>query len=288
MAWPTGATRLVAVIGDPVRHSLSPAMHNAAFRALDLDWAYLALRVSAAQVGPAVSGAGALGLEGLNVTMPHKGAVIPYLSRLSQAAAMLGAVNTVYRAGGEWVGESTDGSGFLDALRLEQGFEPAGRRCMVVGAGGAGRAVVLGLAQAGAASVTVVNRTRERAELAAALAGPVGRVGSVEEAEGADLVVNATPLGMRGAGPGGWAVPPERLGPGQLLVDLVYHPVRTPLVAAAAERGAKAVGGLGMLVHQGAHSFRLWTGERAPIEVMRAAAEAAVAGRAPWPSGSPG
>ncbi len=239
-----------------------------------------------------MAGARALGLEGLNVTMPHKAAVLPHLDRLSPTAAALGALNTVVRVGEELVGESTDGSGFLDALRLDEGFDPAGRSCLVVGAGGSARAVVLALASAGAASVVVVNRSRHRAEAAVALAGGIGRVGVAEEVEGVDLVVNATPLGMAGAATesaplgmagaatesaltGLLAVPVERLGPGQVLVDLVYHPRRTPLVEAAAARGAIAVGGLGMLVHQAAHSFRLWTAQSAPLDAMRAAAAAA-------------
>ncbi|MGH9128171.1 MAG: shikimate dehydrogenase family protein [Acidimicrobiales bacterium] len=200
--WPTGTTRLIGVIGDPVRHSLSPVLHNAAFAALGLDRAYVALPVIAARVGAAVQAVLALGFEGLNVTMPHKAAVLAHLDRVSPTAALLGAVNTVVRVGDELVGESTDGSGFLDALRLEERFDPAGRSCLVVGAGGAGRAVVLALARAGAASVVVVNRNAGRAEAAVALAGRAGRVGVAEQADGADLIVNATPLGLAGT-PGG-------------------------------------------------------------------------------------
>lgn len=283
MPWPTGSTRLVGVIGDPVRHSLSPILHNAAFAALGMDWAYVALPVAPADVRSAVRAVVALGLEGLNVTMPHKALVVPFLDRVSPVATALAAVNTVVRLGSEVMGESTDGSGFLDALRLDEDFDPAGRRCVVFGAGGAARAVVMALAGAGALSVVVVNRTPDRAAAAAALAGRAGRVGSAAEVADADLVVNATPVGMAGdsgpallaKGAGELPIPVERLGPGQLVMDLVYHPLRTELVEAAAERGARASGGLGMLVHQAAHSFRLWTGERAPLEAMRAAAGSA-------------
>ncbi len=256
-------------------------LHNAAFAALGMDWAYVALPVVASEVGPALRAVVALGLEGLNVTMPHKASVAVHLDRLSPTAAALGAVNTVVRLGGELVGESTDGSGFLDALRLDEGFDPSGRRCWVQGGGGAARAVVLALAGAGAASVVVANRSAERAAAAAALAGRIGRVGGLEEAGDADLVVNATPVGMSGragsgvAGSGGGLgelpLRVELLGPGQLVIDLVYHPLRTALVEAALSRGARASGGLGMLVHQAAHSFRLWTGAKAPLEAMRAA-----------------
>jgi shikimate dehydrogenase len=169
---------VAGVIGSPIRHSLSPVLHNAAFRALDLDWAFLAFEVTAGDGAAAVHGARALGIEGLSVTMPHKADVIPALDKLSPTAEKLGAVNTITRQGGALLGLSTDGPGFLDALRLDEGFDPAGRRCVVFGAGGAARAVVLALAEAGAAQVTVVNRTAERAREAVALAGAVGRVGA--------------------------------------------------------------------------------------------------------------
>ena len=246
---------------------------------------FLAFPVPAGSAPEAVAGAGALGIEGLSVTMPHKTDVAAVLAgRLSPTAQRLGAVNTVVRRGGELWGENTDGAGLLDALRHDEGFDPAGRRCVVVGAGGAGRAVTLALAEAGAAEVVVANRTPGRAEAAAALAGDRGRVGSLDEVGEADLVVNATPVGMGGAVPGPGHDPahdlpldPARLGPGQLVVDLVYHPPVTPLLEAARARGATAVNGVGMLVHQAAHGFRLWTGEEPPLEVMSAAALGGIA-----------
>lgn len=266
---------MAAVVGHPVRHSLSPALHNAAFRALGLDWAYVAFDVADGQAATAVAGARALGVDGLSVTMPHKETVARAVDRLSPTAERLGAVNTVVRVGSALVGESTDGQGFLDALRLDDGFDPEGRRCLVAGAGGAARAVVLALAEAGAAEVVVVGRTPARVAAAAALAGAAGRPGVPEAAAGADLVVNATPLGM--GGDPGTAVDAALLGPGQLVVDLVYHPLVTPLVAAARERGASATNGLGMLVHQAAHAFRIWTGADPPLEAMSAAALAVLA-----------
>jgi shikimate dehydrogenase len=218
--------------------------------------------------------------------MPHKAAVAEALDRCTPVAARLGSVNTVVRTAGGLEGHSTDGEGFVRALRRDEGFDPAGARCLVVGAGGAARAVVLALAEAGAASVTVAARRPEAAVVAAALAGSVGRTGSVEEADGCDLVVNATPVGMEAevvdlpaAGPSGnggpaLAVPAHALGPGQLVADLVYQPIRTPLVEEARRRGATAVNGLGMLIHQAALAFRLWTGEDPPLEVLSAAAVA--------------
>lgn len=269
-----GSTRVAGVIGSPIRHSLSPVLHNAAFRAMDLDWVFLAFEVAAGDGAAAVAGARALGIEGLSVTMPHKADVIPALDKLSPTAERLGAVNTVTRQGAKLLGESTDGPGFLDAIRQDEGFDPDGRRCVVFGAGGAARAVVLALADAGAAEVVVVNRTAERADAAAALAGAVGRVGEPGEVGDADLVVNATSVGM---GDGGVPFDPTLLGAGQLVVDLVYHPAVTPLVAEARAHGATAVNGLGMLIHQAAHAFRHWTGQEPPLPAMSAAALSSMA-----------
>ena len=268
---------MAGVIGDPVRHSLSPVIHNAAYRALDLDWLYCAFEVPPGGGAAAATAMRALGLEGLSVTMPHKAEVIPALDRLTAVADSLGAVNTVVRHGDELEGDNTDGAGFLDALRVDEGFEPAGRRCLVIGAGGAARAVVLALATAGAAEIVVVNRTEANAVAAVDLAPGVARTGQAAEAGSADLVVNATPLGM--AGDRSLPFAAEVLGPGQLVVDLVYHPAVTPLVEAARARGAAAANGLGMLIHQAAHAIRLWTSEDPPTEVMSAAALSAVTRR---------
>ncbi len=176
--WRPGAsTRLAGVIGDPVRHSLSPAIHNAAFRATGLDWVYLAFEVPAGEAAAAVAAMRALGLEGLNVTMPHKAGVAQAVDRLSPVAAELGAVNTVVREGAALIGHNTDGDGLVASLRAEHGFEPASRRGLVLGAGGTARAVVRALGAAGAADVAVVARRGEQAATAAALAGGGGRGG---------------------------------------------------------------------------------------------------------------
>ena len=276
----SGRTRLAAVIGDPVRHSLSPAIHNAAFQALGLDWVYVALEVPAGHGRGAVRAMRVLGIDGLNVTMPHKSDVARAVDRLSPTAAALGAVNTIVRVGGDLVGESTDGEGFVRTLRDDEGVDPAGKRFLVVGAGGAARAVVKAVADAGAAEVIVAARRSRPATTCAALAGAIGRVGSADEAGDVDIVVNATPVGMGEvvAFPGTAETPvePDRLGPGQLVADLVYEPLVTPLVAAARARGVAAVNGVGMLVHQAAVAFRLWTGEDAPLTAMSAGALAAL------------
>jgi shikimate dehydrogenase len=265
---------VAGVIGSPIRHSLSPVLHNAAFRALDLDWVFLAFEVGPGDGAAAVEGMRALGIEGLSVTMPHKADVLPALDLLSPTAEKLGAVNTVTRQGERLLGESTDGAGFLDALRLDEGFDPAGRRCLVFGAGGAARAVVLALAEAGASEIVVVNRSEPRALEAVALAAGVGRLGQAADAADAELVVNATSLGMDD---GQTPLDPSVLAKGQLVVDLVYHPAVTPLVAGARAQGATAVNGLGMLIHQAAHAFRHWTGQEPPLAAMSAAALASMA-----------
>jgi shikimate dehydrogenase len=281
----TGHTRAAGVIGTPIRHSLSPAIFNAAFAAAGLDWTYLAFDVPEGAAGLALAGMRALGLEGLSVTMPHKSAVLDGLDELSPDAAALGAVNCISRRGALLRGENTDGPGFLDALRVDEGIDVAGLRCVVVGAGGAGRAVSHALGTAGVAAVVVVNRSRVPAERAAALAGPSGRVGDATALAEADLVVNATPLGMgvvvtTAGEPEPLPLEVDRLAPGQVVVDLVYHPAVTPLLEAARARGLRAVNGLGMLIHQAAHAFRHWTSEEPPLEAMSAAAVAALGHRA--------
>lgn len=268
---PTGTTSLAAVIGSPVRHSRSPAIHNAAFRALGLDWTYLAFDIAAGDAGRAIDAMRALGLGGLSVTMPHKDAVVDLVDELTDDARRLGAVNCVTPRAGRLVGDNTDGAGFIASL-ADAGVSVDGRSCVVVGAGGAARAVILALARAGAAAVTVVNRTAARAEQAASLAGPVGRVGAVGDLAGADLVVNATSIGMGGSTDTPFDVALLRTDPPAVVADLVYVPLETPLLAAAAAVGATTVDGLGMLVHQAAVAFESWTGVAAPVDVMRAAA----------------
>lgn len=269
--WPLATTRLAGVIGDPIAHSLSPALHNAAFVELGLDWVSVAFRVAQGGGAGAVRALSTLGLAGVSVTMPLKEEVAAAVDELSPVAARLGAANCVVVGDdGRSTGHSTDGDGFVAACRHQQGFEPAGRRCVVIGAGGAARAVVDALARAGASEVTVIGRTLARVEAAAALAGPTGRVGTVADVAAADLVVQATPVGM-GPASAGSPVEGAAFGPGQLVVDLVYHPPVTALLEAARAQGARTANGLGMLVHQAALAVELWTGHRAPVHVMAAA-----------------
>ena len=274
------------MIGSPVRHSLSPTLLNAAFAAEGLDWVYAAFEVPEGKGGDAVAAMRALGLGGLSVTMPHKAAAHDAVDGRTEVAAALGAVNCVFRDGDRLVGDNTDGPGFLDALVHDQGVDVRGRRCVVLGAGGAGRAVARALGGAGAAEVVVVNRSPGPAARAAELAGRAGRVGGPSDVGSADLVVNATPLGMAGGGPPELPADPALLDARQVVVDLIYHPADTPLLQAARARGATTVNGLGMLVHQAAHAFTRWTGRPAPISVMRAAVAAELAARAPADGGS--
>lgn len=269
-------TTVAGVIGDPIRHSLSPAILNAAFDAAGLDWAFVAFEVPDGAAGDALAAMRTLGLGGLSVTMPHKAAVAGAVDRLAGDAAALGAVNCVAVDGDRLVGHNTDGPGLLRSLARDADVDVAGARCLVLGAGGAARAAVAALAAAGAAEVVVVNRTRSRAEAAAGLAGPVGRVGVPDDVAGVDVVVNATSVGM--AHNPGLPVDAALLRPGQVVLDAVYQPLRTELLAAAEAAGAVAVDGLGMLVGQAGVAFELWTGVPAPLDAMGRAARAGLAG----------
>jgi shikimate dehydrogenase len=273
----SGATRVAGVIGSPVRHSLSPALHNAAFAVAGVPWVYVAFEVAPGRASEALVAVRVLGLGGLSVTMPHKDDVANLVDELDPAAAALRSVNTVVPlADGRLKGYSTDGAGFVAALR-EAGHDPAGRRIAVIGAGAAGRAIIDALARAGASELVVVNRSMERAHTAAALAGDIGRVGTESDVSGCDLVVNATSVGMGGHG---LPLDPARLHAGQVVADLVYHPLETPLLGAARRAGADTVDGLGMLVHQAVAQQQLWLGVRPDPEVMRAAALRELAARA--------
>jgi len=272
----SGSTRLAAVIGSPVRHSLSPALHNAAFAALGIDWRYVAFEVAPGAAGAALDAMRTLGIGGLSVTMPHKDDVAGAVDELDPAAAALHSVNTVVPIGeGRLRGHSTDGAGFVASLR-EAGVDPAGMRVGILGAGGAARSVVDALARAGADSIVVVNRSAERAVQTAALAGERGAPGDADAISGCDLVVNATSVGM---GDDSLPIDPALLRWTHVVADLVYHPLETALLRAAREIGARTVDGLGMLVHQAVLQQELWHGTRPDPAVMRAAAMRELAAR---------
>jgi len=272
----TGSTKLVGVIGWPIAHSVSPAMHNAALAHLGLDWRYVAFPVAPESLPAAISGLAALGIRGINVAVPHKQAILVLMDVLTSAAQAIGAVNTVRVREGKLLGHNTDAAGFLRAL-TETGFDPQGCRALVLGAGGAARSVVYALATQGA-SISILNRTADRAHR---LANDMAGVSAEARIEAGslhtlamrikpvpDLIVNTTSLGMwPDVDSCAW---PSLLGvpKGKLVFDLVYNPRATQLVRRAREAGAVAIDGLRMLVHQGAEALELWTGEPAPTEVM--------------------
>lgn len=276
----TGATRLVGIIGDPIRHTRSPRMHNAAFRALGIDWAYLPFHVSPDRLEGAVKGLADLGVRGFNVTIPHKEAIVPMLDGLSPAAEVIGAVNTVTIDSGKLTGHNTDGEGFSLALHEAHRFKAERSRALILGAGGSARAVCDQLAREGLRHLRICARKPERAQALAAHIrshhphceaktldwSPLDHRAAINWAE---LIVNTTPVGMKKKD--GAPIDTNGISPGHIVVDLIYEPPVTPLLAACEKLRARCLNGMGMLLHQGAAAFRLWTGKKAPVEVMRAA-----------------
>jgi shikimate dehydrogenase len=270
---------VAALIGSPVGHSLSPAIHQAAFDAAGIDWRYVAFDVPAGGADDALDAARVLGLSGLSVTTPLKEEVAGCVDGLAPAAAALRSVNTVVvESGGRSVGHSTDGQGFVAALHAE-GVDVCGMRIAVLGAGAAARSIVVALDHAGAASVVVLNRTASRVAELLALAPLTARAaasGDAAELVAAELIVNATSVGF---GSDELPIDPALLHPEHLVADLVYHPLDTALLSAARNAGARTFDGLGMLVHQAALQQQLWLGQLPDVAVMRAAAEAELARR---------
>jgi shikimate dehydrogenase len=271
-------TRLAGIIGHPVAHSLSPVFQGAAFRASGLDVSYELWDTSSeALPGRVVSLRGPKYL-GANVTIPHKEAIIPLLDELGDQSARVGAVNTIVNRSGRLFGFNTDGQGFVAALRNESAWDPAGKSILLLGAGGAARGIAFALAEARPKVIGIWNRTPERgARLAGEVAATGTRVAAAPEADptGYDAIVNCTSVGMHGGG--AEATSPcdlSRARPGVLAVDIVYAPQRTPFLAEAERHGLKTLGGLPMLIYQGALAFEFWTGVNAPVEVMFDAARA--------------
>lgn len=274
---PSGATAVAGVIGDPVEHSQSPALHNAAFAACDLDWNFVAFPVSAGSGTAAVSAMRTLGIRGLSVTMPHKHDVATAADRRSTEVDVLGAANClVLDHDGLVTAHNTDGAGFIKALAAEADQAVTGRSVLVFGAGGAARAVIDACARSGAAEIIVVNRSVDKARSAASLAGSSGRVGDPSDAADVEIVVNATPLGM--AADSSMPCDPTTFGSSQLVIDLIYDPWDTEWLAGARRQGAAVMNGFAMLLHQAASQFSMWTGLEAPIDAMAAAAHPQIRG----------
>jgi shikimate dehydrogenase len=274
----TGETRVVGIIGWPVTHSLSPAIHNAAFAAAGLNMAYVPLPVPPDSLPSALAGLAGLGFVGANVTMPHKIEAAQMVGHLSDDAKTLDAVNTIVVAEDGLRGDNTDAGGFARFLTLDAGFDAVGSATLVVGAGGAARAVALALAREGAESVTIAARDSEKAVPIVEMLGALPVESSVVSMDAAracraDLIVNATPIGEDAS-----SLPPlPSLRAGMIVVDLLYHPQMTPLQEVASAAGAVSFGGLGMLLRQAELSFERWTGVEAPYEVMVEAARRALA-----------
>jgi shikimate dehydrogenase len=281
----SGATKIVGVIGDPIEHSLSPRMHNAAFEYLRLDYVYLPFRVLEKDLKNAVKGAKAFNLKGFNVTIPHKVSIIKYLDEIDLTARRIGAVNTVVNEEGQLLGYNTDGLGALEALR-EEGVDPKGKKILVIGAGGASRAITFQLANV-CSKLVILNRTRIRA---VRLARELAILGSEVEGRGltlkslerclndSDILINTSSVGMY-PNVNGSPVPKEFIRKDLVVFDIVYNPLETSLLRYARSVGAKSVNGVGMLVNQGAIGFKMWTGYEAPRNVMRKAVIEGLLGR---------
>jgi shikimate dehydrogenase len=273
----SGRTRICAVIGDPIEHTLSPTMHNAAFEHLKLDFVFLAFRVTSDELEKAVQGVRALGIRGLNVTMPHKNAVTEFLVEADPAVKFLRAANTILNQGGRLRGFNTDGVGALKALK-HNGVSLAGKKVLLLGAGGAAKAIAFSLARE-VDELRILNRDAAKARELASVLEPCGKkiVGNElspnriqQELQDSDMLINATSVGMTPDASES-LVEFDWLKPDLCVMDIVYNPVETKLIRDARAAGAKVINGVEMLLYQGAASFEIWTGCPAPVEVMRQA-----------------
>lgn len=280
----SGATAVYGIFGHPVEHTFSPGMHNAAFAKIGMNACYVPFAVSPAGLGNAVRSIVPLGLRGLNITVPHKERVIQFLDDLTEDARLIGAVNTIEVRGSRLVGHNTDGRGFLRSLREETRFRPKGRTIVIIGAGGAARAVAFSLALAGAGAVLLHDADPRKARRLAADIRKSTAAGSealtsegvISEAGKAHCLINATPLGLRRGDP--LPLSAAIMHAGHLVCDLVYNPLMTGLLKAARKKGAQVLPGIGMLLYQGVIAFEVWTGKEAPLPVMRRALEGQIGG----------
>ncbi len=280
----TGHTRLCGILGHPLGHTLSPRMQNAAFAARGLDWVYVPWPVPPDRLGEALRGLRALAnFAGANVTVPHKEAILPHLDALTDEARAVGAVNTVVRTGDRLTGHTTDGAGLLGALAEDTGFRPLAARVVIIGSGGAGRSAAFALARAGARQIILLNRSLPRAEALAAelqrtapeaviAAYPLQPPPPGQILGSADLMINATSVGMHPGDPSPLDLSPCR--PEAVAYEMIYNPPETEFLRQARALGLPAANGVGMLLHQGAAAFALWTGQAAPVESMRRALRA--------------
>lgn len=273
----SGKTEIFGIFGYPVEHTFSPGMHNAAFASLGMDACYIPFAVSPAGLADAVRSILPLGIRGLNVTVPHKEKVIPFLDELTEDARLIRAVNTIEIRNGRLIGHNTDGRGFLRSLREQTAFRPKGKAVLIIGAGGAARAVGFSLALAGAREIMLSDISQEKAarlakdirERTSARAVALKPGMLAEAMDSAPCVIHATPMGLKRTDP--LPVPRDRIRAGQLICDLVYNPPLTRLLKAAVSRGASTLPGIGMLLYQGVIAFEIWSGRRAPVPIMKKA-----------------
>lgn len=270
---------LLGLIGFPVGHTLSPIMHNAALKAVGIDGLYTAFEVAPEELGRFVRSLVDFGVRGFNVTIPHKEKIIPYLDRIDKDARLIGAVNTVVVRGGKTAGYNTDGKGFISSLRKDLGVMPGGKDFFMLGAGGAARAIAFSLASCGARRIVMTDIDKWKASNLAQAVSKETRCEAIAIERGceamrefllnADVFINATPCGMKASDPA--LLEPASLHGGLKVYDVIYNPQETCLLRDARRRGIRAANGLGMLIEQGAKSFELWTGRKAPVAVMRKA-----------------
>jgi len=279
MSSTTYKAELVSVLGQPIAENPTIVMIEAAFKAKGLNWRYQNFEVSAEDLAGAITGIRALGLQGTNLTIPHKIAVLEYLDEIAPDAALIGAVNTVRRDGDRLIGENTDGKGFLRSLRDDANLEPAGKKVVILGAGGAARAISVELALAGASQISIVNRSQVRGqalvdhlnEKTTTSARYISWESAIAIAEDTDILVNATSIGLYPDVDDQPNIAYETITATMLVCDVIPNPPRTPFLREAETRDAQTLDGLGMLVYQGAIGFTMWTGLEAPVEVMHQA-----------------
>lgn len=275
----TGYTKVLGIFGYPVGHSFSPLMQNAAIEALGLPYIYIPFEVSPENLGSAVNGIKPLGIAGVNITVPHKEKVIPFLDEITEEASLIGSVNTIENKNGRLIGHNTDSRGYIRSLREDAGFDPKGKKALIIGAGGGARGVIAGLSVNGIAEIVIANRTLGKGEALAAEFGkkfkgikfsahPLSSLKDPDILSSLDLVINTTSMGLEGK-----SIEIElSFTPSHTLIsDIAYKPSTTSFLKNAQETGRKTLDGLGMLLYQGAISFETWTSYTAPVDVMKKA-----------------
>lgn len=275
----SGTTQLIGIIATPIRHSISPKMHNAAFSKLGLDYAYLAFDIEQSQLEDSVKGLKAIGARGFNVSMPYKTAIIEYLDELSPTAKLCQAVNTVVNENGKLVGHMTDGSGLIRSLQ-DEGYDIRGKKVTVIGCGGAGKAIQIQAALDGVSELSIFNRSAERGQQVVDLINKHTNCKATfyhlndelalkEQLADSYLLINATSIGMAELEGQSFISDSSVLHPGLIVCDIIYNPRKTKLLQQAEEAGCKVMNGVGMIIYQGAEAFKLWTGEEMPIDYIK-------------------